>query len=86
MHSAQYLGIDYTVIQKHKYFSGGIKRMAVDTVKRNKRQYEWIKQNTERINCLLEKGMKEKIEEAATAAGISKSDWIRQAIEEKLKK
>lgn len=60
--------------------------MPVDTTRRNKRQYEWIKQNADRINCLLEKGMKDKINEAAAAAGISCSEWIRQAIEEKLNK
>lgn len=60
--------------------------MPVDTVKRNKRQYQWMKENTDRINCVLEKGMKDKIIAAAAEAGISKSEWLRQAIEEKLNK
>lgn len=60
--------------------------MAEDTVKRNKRQYEWKKANTDRINFTMPKGMKEQIQEAANAAGVSPSEWIREAITEKLSK
>ena len=59
--------------------------MAVDTVKRNKRQSEWIKNNQERINLLFEKGTKARIDNACKVLGISKSEFARQAIEEKLK-
>lgn len=59
--------------------------MAVDTVKRNKRQSEWIKNNQERINLLFEKGTKSRIDNACKVLGISKSEFARQAIEEKLK-
>ena len=54
----------------------------------NKQDYDnaYIKNNKDRINFVMPKGYKDKIEEAATAAGISKAEWIRQAIEEKLKK
>lgn len=55
----------------------------VDTVKRNKRQYDWQKENIERINVVFEKGTKEKI--LATGAE-SVSGFIREAVEEKLKK
>ena len=60
--------------------------MPVDTEKRNKRQYAWQKENTDRINITFPKGTKARIEEAANAEGISKAEFIREAIEEKLKK
>lgn len=60
--------------------------MAVDIEKRNKRQNSWIKENTDRINFTMPKGMKEQIQEAANAAGVSPSEWIREAITEKLNK
>lgn len=58
--------------------------MAVDTVKRNKRQYEWIKENADRLSFIMPKGTKEKIKEAAKLAGVSASAWVLDAIETKL--
>ena len=58
--------------------------MALDTVKRNKRQYEWQKENTDRIVLLSPKGTKERIKDAAEMVGLSMSEWINRAIEEKL--
>ncbi len=58
--------------------------MAVDTEKRNKRQYEWQKENTDRINFTMPKGTKDQIKEAAEKLGIKPSEFIRQAISEKL--
>ena len=55
--------------------------MAVDTVKRNKRQYEWQKENRERLNFVMPKGYKARIQQAADAEGISASEWIRRAID-----
>jgi predicted DNA-binding protein len=60
--------------------------MAVDTAKRNKRQDEWKKANKDRINFVMPKGTKERIQEGAQVLGISSSEFIRQAIEEKLLK
>jgi post-segregation antitoxin (ccd killing protein) len=60
--------------------------MAVDTEKRNLRQYAWQKENRERISFLMEKGTKERINTAAQALNINASEFIRQAIDEKLNK
>ncbi len=59
--------------------------MAIDIEKKNKRQNKWIKENADRINFMMPKGMKERIQEAAERNGQTASEWIRQAIEEKLK-
>lgn len=60
--------------------------MAVDTKKRNTRQQTWINENKERINLIFEKGTKERLKEAAAAANVTISEYVRQAIEEKLEK
>lgn len=60
--------------------------MAIDVEKRNKRQNKWIKENSDRINFIMPKGTKEKIQQAAAAAGLSAAEWIREAITEKLNK
>ena len=59
--------------------------MAIDIEKKNKRQNNWIKENTDRINFMMPKGTKERIQNAAQQIGITSSEFIRQAIEEKLK-
>lgn len=59
--------------------------MPVDTEKRNHRQNNWIKENTDRINFTMPKGTKEKIQRAADQEKLSVSKWINKAIEEKLK-
>lgn len=56
----------------------------LDTVKRNKRQQQWIDGNRDRINLVFSKGTKERVQEAADRAGVSKSQWIEEAINEKL--
>lgn len=56
----------------------------MDTEKRNKRQYQWQKENTDRINFTMPKGTKERIKKAALSEGVTPSEYIRQAIEEKL--
>lgn len=53
---------------------------------RNIRQETWKKENRERINILFEKGTKERIKVAATQLNIKISEFIRQAVEEKLQK
>ena len=58
----------------------------LDTVKRNKRQQQWIDGNRDRINLVFSKGTKEKVQEAADLAGLSKSQWIEEAIREKLER
>lgn len=58
--------------------------MPVDKKKRNKRQYEWASEKRDRINLLFSKGLKDKIQESATQAGMSKSQWVEQAIWEKM--
>ena len=60
--------------------------MPVNIEKRNTRQNTWQKENKERINFLMEKGTKERIKAAADQAGKSPSEFIREAIEEKLQK
>lgn len=58
--------------------------MAVDVRKRNDRQNKWIKENADRINFMMPKGTKERIKDAADMVGLSMSEWINRAIEEKL--
>ena len=57
--------------------------MAEDTKKRNSRQYNWQKENTDRINFTMPKGKKERIKEQAELSGLSATVWIKQAIDEK---
>lgn len=59
--------------------------MGEDKVKRNKRHYEWMKENVERINLMFEKGTKARIDAACEALGVSRSAFVRDAINEKLK-
>lgn len=56
----------------------------VDTKKRNKRQYKWQQENSERIHFIMPKGMKQQIADAAAMQNISSSEFIRNAIMEKL--
>jgi hypothetical protein len=56
----------------------------IDKEKRNKRQYEWQKQNTDRINFTMPKGIKEKIKAAAEKEKINPAEWIRRAIYNRL--
>ena len=60
--------------------------MAVNIEKRNTRQNTWQKENKDRINFLMDKGTKDRINAAAETAGITASEFIRQAINEKLEK
>lgn len=56
----------------------------VDTEKRNKRQNDWIKENTDRINFTMPKGTKDRIQAAADQQDIKASQFIRNAIEKAL--
>lgn len=47
---------------------------------------EYKKQNYDRILCLAPKGKKEEILAAAELEGVTISEWIRQAIDDKLYK
>jgi len=58
--------------------------MPVDIEKRNTRQNTWQKENKDRINFLMDKGTKDRIKAAADQAGQTSSEFIREAIEEKL--
>ena len=58
--------------------------MAVDIKARNIRQNNWQKENTDRINFTMPKGRKEEIRKCADAEGVSASEWINQAIIEKM--
>lgn len=60
--------------------------MPVNIEKRNARQNNWQKENKDRINFVMEKGTKERIRAAAEKAGQTSSEFIREAIEEKLQK
>lgn len=59
--------------------------MPIDTQKRNKRQYTWQKETSDRINFLMPKGYKDLIYKTAGTLGLSASEFIRSAIEAKLK-
>lgn len=58
--------------------------MAEDKTKRNRTNQKWKDKNRDRINLLFSKGMKEKIQAAADAAGLSKSQYVEKAILEKI--
>lgn len=60
--------------------------MAIDIEKRNQRQYNWQKEQKERINILFEKGTKDRIKAAAAKLNINTSEFIRNAIDEKIDK
>lgn len=58
--------------------------MPVDIEKRNTRQNAWQKENKDRINFLMDKGTKDRIKIAASKTRQTSSEFIREAIEEKL--
>lgn len=58
--------------------------MAEDIQKRNARQYNWQKENKERINILFDKGTKDRIKLAADKHCQTSSEYIREAIEKSL--
>lgn len=55
-----------------------------DIQKRNKRQNDWIRDNSDRINFMMPKGMKARIKAYADRLGVTSSEFIRQAIEDKM--
>ena len=59
-----------------------------DKKKFNKQEYDnaYIRDHKDRLNFVMPKGTKERIQQAAAAAGISSSEWIRRTILEKLGK
>ena len=54
--------------------------------RRNDRQYLWQKENTDRINFTMPKGKKAQIKEIAYSKGMSASEWINEAIQEKIER
>lgn len=61
--------------------------MPVDTEKRNKRQNQWIKENTDRINVIFPKGIKNRIAAVADLSEKGKpkiSEFIRDAVLDRL--
>ena len=54
----------------------------------NKIEYnnEYIKNNKDRINFVMPKGTKDEIKAYAKSAGISSSEWMRNAIQEKMQR
>ena len=58
--------------------------MPENTKKRNARQYAWQKETYDRKAYLLFKGQGDAVEQAAKIAGVSASEWIREAIRERL--
>ena len=60
--------------------------MPVNIEKRNIRQNTWQKENKDRINFLMDKGTKDRINLAAEKEGIKASEFIRRAIEDRLYK
>lgn len=59
-----------------------------DKKKFNKQEYDnaYIRDHKDRLNFVMPKGTKERIQQAAAAAGLSAAEWIREAITEKLSK
>lgn len=55
-----------------------------DTQKRNKRQYNWQKENKDRLNFTMEKGTKDRIKAAADKLKLNPSEFCRLAINEKI--
>ena len=47
---------------------------------------DYKKLNYDRLNFVMPKGTKEKIQAAAEREGISNAEWIRRAISEKLER
>ncbi len=56
--------------------------MTQTNTERNQRQYNWQKNNAERINVLFTKGTRERIDAVRGPASIS--EYIRAAVLEKL--
>lgn len=56
----------------------------IDTKKRNKRQYNWQKEKTDRLNFTMEKGTKDRIKAAADKLNMNASEFCRLAINEKI--
>lgn len=54
--------------------------------KRNDRQYQWQVENTDRLNFRMPKGRKAEIQAYARSAGMTASEWINQAIIEKMER
>ena len=54
----------------------------------NKIEYnnEYIKNNKDRINFVMPKGTKDEIKAYAKSAGMSASEWINEAIKEKMQR
>lgn len=52
----------------------------------NKQEYDnkYIKEKKDRLNFIMEKGTKDRIIQAAERLNISASEFVRQAIEEKI--
>ena len=60
--------------------------MTEDTKKRNKRQQDWQNQNRDRINMIFSKGFKERVQTAAAVVGLSVSQYVEQAVIEKIER
>ncbi len=60
--------------------------MPEDKVKRNKRQQKWLTEKKDRVNMAFTKGIKEKLQAAADAAGLSKTQYVEKAISEKIER
>ena len=54
--------------------------------RRNDRQYLWQKEYTDRIKSTMPKGKKAQIKEIASSKGMSASEWINEAIQEKIER
>lgn len=52
----------------------------------NKATKKWMKANREKITFVTEKGFNEKLKECADKMGISKQEFIIQALEEAMKR
>lgn len=60
--------------------------MAVDNQTRNKRINDWKRDNTDRLNFSMKKGKRAEIQAAADFLGVTASEFVRQAIDEKIEK
>lgn len=58
--------------------------MPEDTKRRNARQQAWQKEHRDRINFLMPKGRKAEIQAAALRCNMGVSEWLNEAIAEKI--
>lgn len=60
--------------------------MTLDLKKRNATIQRWQNENRDRINMIFTKGFKERVQAAAAAVGLSVSQYVEQAVNERIQR